>query len=255
MAMKLLRYGASTSARSLADRLGIRILRDNTDWRPRGDDLILNWGKSEMPFGGGAYLNHPLCVANAVDKIASLTLFTEARVPTLDWTTEPSLARVWCGKGETIVCRATVTGRGGRGITIIDANDAIGDVEHSSHLEWPVCPLYTKYFKRRDEYRIHVFNGQVIDAVQKRRRNGVDADNRVRSYGNGWIFARNDVEVPEAVNAAAIQAVLALGLDFGAADVGWNAHHSRAAVFEVNTAPGIEGTTLDRYVEQLARYV
>jgi glutathione synthase/RimK-type ligase-like ATP-grasp enzyme len=37
-------------------------------------------------------------------------------------------------------------------------------------------------------------------------------------------------------------------LDFGGVDIGWNQRHG-AAVFEVNTAPGIEETSLQAYVE------
>ncbi|MNY81884.1 hypothetical protein D3C86_2236870 [compost metagenome] len=46
-------------------------------------------------------------------------------------------------------------------------------------------------------------------------------------------------------------AVNALGLDFGAADVIWNDHRKQAFVLEVNTAPGLTGTTLEKYAKAL----
>jgi D-alanine-D-alanine ligase-like ATP-grasp enzyme len=44
-------------------------------------------------------------------------------------------------------------------------------------------------------------------------------------------------------------------LDFGAVDVIWNEKEDKYYVLEVNTACGLEGTTLDKYVEQFRRYV
>jgi hypothetical protein len=44
-----------------------------------------------------------------------------------------------------------------------------------------------------------------------------------------------------------------LHLDFGAVDVGWNEHHGEATIYEVNTAPGLEGTTLEKYYEGMAQ--
>jgi glutathione synthase/RimK-type ligase-like ATP-grasp enzyme len=44
-------------------------------------------------------------------------------------------------------------------------------------------------------------------------------------------------------------AVQALGLDFGAADVGFN--NNKASVYEVNTACGLMGKTLEAYAEAI----
>ena len=53
--------------------------------------------------------------------------------------------------------------------------------------------------------------------------------------------------LPNDVIHQATMAVGCLQLDFGAVDVIWNEAQKRAYVLEVNTAPGIEGTTLMRY--------
>ena len=49
------------------------------------------------------------------------------------------------------------------------------------------------------------------------------------------------------------EAVLLVGEveDFGAFDVIYNQKKNQAFVLECNTAPGIEGTTLDNYVEAI----
>ena len=41
------------------------------------------------------------------------------------------------------------------------------------------------------------------------------------------------------------------GLDFGAVDVLWNERQQKAYVCEVNTAPGLEGITLDNYLKEI----
>jgi hypothetical protein len=93
-----------------------------------------------------------------------------------------------------------------------------------------------------------VFDGRAIDVQQKRRRREDDDVNyQIRNADNGWVYCRGGVVAPQCVVDAAISAVAALGLDFGAADVGYNMHYNLATVYEVNTAPGLEGHTLDVY--------
>jgi glutathione synthase/RimK-type ligase-like ATP-grasp enzyme len=50
-------------------------------------------------------------------------------------------------------------------------------------------------------------------------------------------------------------AVAALGLDFGAVDIGWNRSTRRATVYEVNTAPYVEGTTAKMYAEAIVDFI
>ena len=96
-----------------------------------------------------------------------------------------------------------------------------------------------------------------MDVQQKRLRRGTEKNDltyKVRSYANGWVFCREGIELPQCVTDASLAAVKCLALDFGAVDVGYNRKEDRAAVFEVNTAPGIEGTTLEVYANALRTY-
>ena len=149
--------------------------------------------------------------------------------------------------GEMIVVRQLARGHGGRGIMLISGEDEIPD-----------APLYTVYKKKKAEYRIHVFNGQVIDVQQKRLRKPADdeeitANHQMRNFDNGWVYCREDVLAPDAVLDEAVKAVKVLGLDFGAVDIGWNEHYQTPYVYEVNTAPGLEGTTLEIYLNAFKR--
>ena len=72
---------------------------------------------------------------------------------------------------------------------------------------------------------------------------------KVRNHDNGFIFQIEDFDLPEDCEKQAIAAVEALDLDFGAVDVVYNGKEQKAYVLEVNSAPGLSGTTLDKYVE------
>ena len=66
------------------------------------------------------------------------------------------------------------------------------------------------------------------------------------------MFCREDVHAPQVVLNAAVDAILCLGLDFGAVDIGFH-NTIGPCIYEVNTAPGLEGQTLINYVEAFKR--
>ena len=114
------------------------------------------------------------------------------------------------------------------------------------------APLYTKYVKKKSEFRVHVFDNEVIHVQEKRRRAGVeDVDNQIRNHDNGWVFCVQNVEAPADVTDQALRAVRAAGVDFGAVDVIYNQKKNEAYVLEINTAPGLEGTTLEKYADAI----
>jgi glutathione synthase/RimK-type ligase-like ATP-grasp enzyme len=164
------------------------------------------------------------------------------RVNIPPYTADRNLAHNWLRNRNPVIVRRTVRGSGGRGVSYHEWNGINTE-------PLPEAPLYTQYIKKMAEYRIHVFLDEVIDQQQKKKRRNFDGqvDTRIRSHDRGWIFARDDIRVPEAVRAQAINAVRALGLDFGAVDVIWNNRAERAYVLEINTAPGLEGRTIESY--------
>jgi hypothetical protein len=159
--------------------------------------------------------------------------------------TDRNTASLWLEEGHVVVCRALVNSHSGRGITIVRPGEPL-----------PEVPLYVQYKKKRHEYRVHVFRGQVIDFTQKKKVRDFNGErnNLVRNLANGWIFAREGVTLSDGVADLAIRATATLSLDFGAADIIWNEHEQKAYVLEVNTAPGLEGTTLVKYAHAIKRW-
>lgn len=228
----------SRSAKALSRRCGI--LRTKTGRTYRPTDTIINWGNSERRFQHGIYINDPASVSKASCKLTAYRAMDQAGdVPIPDYTTELATAQEWLGEGYTVVVRNVLRGHGGLGIHIVEPGGTL-----------PPAPLYVEYIKKAQEYRIHVVRGQIIDIQQKRRCRGVPDEQvnyQVRNSHFGWVFCRDNVVCPVAAQTASVAAVSALGLDFGAVDVGWNEHNGAATVYEVNTAPGLEGTTLEKY--------
>ena len=92
----------------------------------------------------------------------------------------------------------------------------------------------------------------MLELVEKRRLNGRQPHD-VRSFPNGYVYCRKNVVQHQPVVDAAIRAIEACGLDFGAVDMAYDAKTNRAAVIEVNTAVGItgEGPSADLYARSL----
>lgn len=249
MSMWILPYkDGSKSAKELARALGIkRIKLKNSKFKPRPNKTIINWGNSQRfneAYRQATIINKPEHIAVASNKLRSLQKLSEAGVRVPEFTTDVADAEAW---EETIVARHKLTGNSGEGIELVFLGDII-----------PKAPLYTKYVPKKEEYRIHVMNGEVIDTQRKARKHDVADDDvnwKIRNLEGGFIFARNeDHQVPVDVLNQAVNAVAALELDFGAVDVGWNVKNEQAWVYEVNTACGLTGTTLENYVAKLEEH-
>ena len=252
----------SRSCKALAESLSdVRAKRVRADgnYRPFRNHLIVNWGMSTLPeWEEDPYLqrfetnwiNHPEHIVDASNKLTAFEIMKSAGVSIPEFTIDSNVAIDWAQGGDLVVCRTVLNGHGGNGILLSEQHDKYPDSD-MYRVTVPNAPLYVKYIKKSAEYRVHVFKGQIIDIQQKRKRRDLDnemVDYQIRNHNNGWIFARDDIENPrDPVISNSLEAVRALGLDFGAVDVIWNDHYQKAFVLEINTAPGLEGTTLEKY--------
>lgn len=226
----------SRSAAALAEALGGRVLKlQGSRFIPRRDDVIINWGNTDA---------HGRANRNGLDlRIASNKLTFFQRMP------EGITPDYWTNRGGIpddafpVVCRTVLAGHSGDGIVMATTRDQLVD-----------APLYVRYVKKTDEYRVHVgiHNGEaIVIATQKKARRRDVPDNevnwQVRNHQNGFIYAREGIDPQPGVLEVARQALMASGLDFGAVDVIWNERQQRAYVLEINTAPGLEGQTVLDY--------
>lgn len=238
--------------------LGIRSTKVgfvSKEFIPNFNDLFINWGSSKWPkwiirkdiIKYSGILNYPEMVEVAINKLATFQTLEQVGVCIPGYATRPEevIASGW----GNIVGREGVDGSAGRGIILMNTSNP------NPIWDRP-CPLYTQYIKKTKEYRVHVFKEKVIDVQEKRRDSAVEIINfKIRTHANGWVFCREDVDPPSQVLEEALAAVDALNLDFGAVDIIWNRHHKKAYVLEVNTAPGLEGTTVEIYGNAILRHL
>lgn len=214
-----------------------RVRVDSRTFVPKRNTLYIYYGGThKVPWPTPIVLNEERQLAT--NKIATLKTLKDAGITTVPWTTDPTtITKDWA----TIVARATLSGHSGEGITI-----------HEFGTTLPNVPLYTKYIKKTHECRIHVFNGTVIDAQIKRKvRDVEEANTFIRNIHTGWVYCREDYNPTDECKQVAISAVTALRLNFGAVDIIYNQHYNTYYILEVNTAPGLTGTTLQNYIKEI----
>lgn len=238
----------SEGAKALTQALNIkRIKREKSKFRGGPGKVVINWGSATLPDQVAAceVLNKPQAVNNACDKLKSFELFKKAGVSIPPFFTKKEEADEYFRENpeRPIVCRTKLRGHSGAGIVIAEDVGALVD-----------APLYTAYVNKKEEYRYHVFNGEVVDVQRKARKKEVPDDQvnwKVRNLDGGFIFAREGVVVSPVASEEAVKAVSALGLDFGAVDIIWNQKEDKYYALEVNTAPGLTGTTLEGYAKRI----
>lgn len=228
----------SNSARALRDLLGGKIVRENGNYRPKPNDIIINWGNPRLPvwWNGQLIVNTPESVAVASNKIFALRTLRERLIATPKFATNRHQVSF-----SPVVVRHLVNSHSGKGIELITGYNL------------PQAPLYTEYIKNHGEYRVHVFGGKVIDYAKKKRHYGdtpTNEESLIRSNENGWVFTRENLKRLDRIEQLAIEAVKALGLDFGAVDIIKN-ENKDIYVLEVNTACGIGYTTSQSYKEAI----
>lgn len=217
-------------------RQGVRCFRKVNRQLLRGD-LLFYYGGTDAYRGDTRGIN--LNRTTALNKLTALRCLEAAGLPTVAFTTDKEIAKEW----KLIVARKLLSSHSGKGITI-----------HNKGEELPDVKLYTQYVKKTYECRIHVFNGSVIDSQIKRKVRGYeDVNTFVRNHQTGWVYCRNDFTPTDECKQIAIDSVSALGLNFGAVDIIYNKHYNRYYVLEVNTAPGLEGTTLINYIKEIKK--
>jgi glutathione synthase/RimK-type ligase-like ATP-grasp enzyme len=154
---------------------------------------------------------------------------------------------------------------------------------------------FQDYIDVKSEFRLHIVNGEVIYAQRKVPRDnlkqahvtdqmdkikrmaekkGVTMDEAslkfameyqgdkiagqdliVKSNSRGYKFSSvKDTNINKALAAEAIKAVTALGLQFGAVDCVMDTN-DKPWIIEVNTGPGLEGTSFKRYVGAFSKAI
>lgn len=244
----------SESGNALSQALGaLRIRHEGSSFRGRHDKVVINWGSGDLPreVRKCAVVNTENAVYSAINKILCLNLLHREGVPHIEYTSNYNLAVGWAAEpGVHVYVRECVTGHDGAGLSVYDRSNITRAPQNAR--------LYTKGVPIDQEYRVTVVkNGtefQVLAGQRKVKHDDAErtTNNLVRTSSNGWGFKLINHEryLPASVRTCAVGACSALGLDFCGVDVVLLPDGS-ARVLEVNTAPELTPTVLQRLATHL----
>lgn len=238
----------SEGASLLAREMGIRRIKHERSTFIGGPrHTVINWGSGKLPeeILKSRVLNNIKAVNTVANKLTFFKHVAGKGVSLPDWTTDMKQAIEWTTKGDTVCARQILNGHSAAGLVLMSMDNL-----QSLRTE---APLYTRYIPKEDEFRVHVVNDNVID-VQRKALRADWGDNftgkpnyKVRNLDNGFIYVRGDVNPHNSVVNEARAAIRVCGLDFGAVDIIFNRKRQQAYVLEINSAPGITGTTVENY--------
>lgn len=232
----------SRGAKALARAMGIkRIKHFGHRFKGSARKIVINWGSTELirEVMKCNIINLPDIVMKASNKGHFFQALAHTNITPTATTSKAEAARWINGDGTIVVCRTVLQGHGGVGIVLARSEEELVD-----------APLYVKYVPKKEEYRIHLWHQDVFHIQRKvRRADAEPTDWQIRNHDNGFIYQRQGLHCPADVLEKAGEAMLVIGLDFGAVDVIYNAKQQRAYVLEINTAPGLEGASPALYAE------
>jgi len=260
---------ASASARALASALGIK--RCGTR-RTTTATQVINWGCSNIVPGGElmpnvhAVANHPDAVYRASNKMRFFMQMPSEVVPNFRICESVESMRLIADELKNDLhskprakwfARESINGHSGEGIVVLTHENVD---EYFSRPYRRIAHLFTRKFHQTTEFRVHFCAKRIFDVQQKRRRIDMPDDQvnwLVRNHHNGFIYARSEVELPPAIGDWITTHINKEGfeLDFGAFDVLYSSKTDTWCILEVNTAPGLTGTTLENYANAFRAFI
>lgn len=233
----------STTAKALIEKLKEKKVKiDGGSKDPGKVPILIRWG-SQLAVAAhpGKVLNSKAAIAKASNKETALVTFKENGIRI------PKTMKAAEVKPEDF----PVLGRKAHHIA---GNDIIlclqkNDLDEASKLG---CTHFTKYIPTRTEFRIHVWEDQVIKVSEKVLTEPERCkDPWIRNYDEGYTFVSPKTKLSGQARGMAVDAVNCLGLTFGAVDL-LLGDDGLVYVLEVNTAPGLQtDSSLDAYVNKL----
>ena len=201
--------------------------------------IVVRWGnRIDVNLHNCIVYNKAEAIANATDKKKSREIFKQKGV------NSPRLvSRGDVNINYPLIARPRVHAKG-KNFHVIK-NEVEFTVHLNTHQDW----YYSEFVDKVQEFRIHCGHGRILNYLEKPNPgNGQIAWNRAL---NGEAFTNvkwNDYN--SAVCKVALEAIQALGLDFGGVDVILD-KEGKAHVLEVNTSPTLASSeySMSRYAK------
>ena len=241
----------SKSAKAMAEALDIWMIKhEGSTWKGSTGRTVLNWGAGTGVFnlkvGNAKLLNTPAQVDLAVNKLDFFRACIGDKAPRLPfWTSNPQQAKAWLYNGLTVIARTTLEGAKGAGLVVMKKS-----------VDFVPASLYTVRTPSSGEYRVYMFNGEVLDSRVKLLAEGSEEHPDGMRHEDKYEYCKlkDGSVLPPDVAQQAKLAIAKVGLFTGGVDVLWDDQTGLATVLEVNSAPYIGGDTADKYAEAFKDY-
>lgn len=261
--------------------------------KPARKKLIIGWGaktKEPISLGSTPVMNHPDKIRLNRNKLKSLKTMKEKKVAVANFVEASKVnAAIQAGTINLPVVGRKKFHQGGKGFwTCLTKTHVKNAIDEGAE-------YFQNFIDVESEYRLHVFKGNLIYAVKKVKRSNMEqafksqqsekiksiADKKkkkldpdtmdfvlgrmakqnthanmiIKSNDKGWKFSRiKNENVKKDLLKQAAKAIESLGLDFGAVDCCMDSD-GKAWIIEVNTGPGLEGSSLEAYVEAFKKAI
>lgn len=223
MKVAIITYVAQESSRKLAKALkaagiiaNVFDMNHTNEWEVRKYDYIFAYGCSAASDYRIKRLNSAKATKACIDKLQTFAALSKVGVPIPEYTSDrkKAAARKWA----TTVVRDSRTGRKAEGYTLVDYPDKLPEGE-----------LFTEYFFHKREYRIVVFNGEVVGRYYKRPE--------IHKDGYEWHqFSLQRAGGFEDMDRYCLKAAKALGIDYVGFDV-VSVDKRNFKILEANSGP------------------
>lgn len=224
------------TGKALATALGVRAFRDSLNLDFRSLENVVCWGARAE--SGRRVWN--VKAWGSSDKFRALRVMQDNGVPVPFFDIHPDAVMAKADSGTVL----------GRNFNHTQGRDVV--VAHTlQEARLANSQFFVAYIPKVREYRLHVFGDRVIYTQVKRLEHPEQADPNavVWNHKNGYALnTQEGLRLNQTRIEAAVKAVAALGLDFGAVDLIVD-EKGQEYVLEVNTAPGLEAKSLRAYVE------
>lgn len=172
-----------------------------------------------------------------VNKLKQYEFFRDNDIPHAPFSTKIEDAQKWLKQGHAVVCREFIKGQGGHGLHVAGSLDELVESK-----------VYTKYLKKKREFRVNLFKHKVVNIREKIGKAGKW---NICTQENGFTttFAKTPISNETYLRSIAEQASYVSPSDFIGVDVGYNQFYDEYFVLEVNSGPSIEGQSVGEFVQ------
>lgn len=203
-----------------------------------GKNSVINWGNYIFSNDGYFRLNVPSAVARTSNKSGARSYLQDCGI---------AVPRTWFnGEFPEFPCIARPPyHHGGKEFYVLQNEKDLRDLDGKiSMLGWYLSEIFDK----THEYRVHCGHGKILLINEKPLVEGELRANMAVNHESWRVLKWG--EFPTVVCQESLRAVEALGLDYGAVDIMYNADTNEAAICEVNTSPSINTPyTSGKYAE------